>query len=77
MFLSVSHLVEPNASDPSLIPFGTAFNPSSVATITTGTVKRAKVKEAHKIPPVPNVGDGKASEKILKIIKKNLWKNSL
>ena len=53
MFLSVSHLVDPNASDPSLIPFGTAFNPSSVATITTGTVKRAKVKEAHKIPPVP------------------------
>ena len=31
--------------------------------MTTGTVIRARVKEAHRIPPVPNVGFGKDSGK--------------
>ncbi len=43
------------------MPRGTAASPSSVATITTGTVSRASVSEAQRIPPVPNVGVGRAS----------------
>ena len=53
IFLNVSHLVAPNASEPSLMPFETAFKLYSVATITTGTVRSARVKDAHNIPPVP------------------------
>ena len=42
---------------------GTAARPSSVATITTGTVSRASVSAAHRIPPVPKVGVGSWSAK--------------
>ena len=51
----VSHLVEPNASEPSRHSRGIAANDSSVATMTTGTVIRARVSEAQNRPPVPNV----------------------
>ena len=37
---------------------GTAASASSVATITTGSVSSASVSEAHRRPPVPNVGLG-------------------
>ena len=40
---------------------GTEDIPSSVATTTTGTVSRARVRDAHNIPPVPKVGVGKVS----------------
>ena len=55
----VSSLVAPRASEASRIPRGIAASPSSVATITTGTVSSARVSEAHRMPPVPNVGVGK------------------
>ena len=42
---------------------GTAASASSVATMTTGTVSRARVSEAHRMPPVPKVGVGSASGK--------------
>ena len=50
----------------SRMPLGTAARPSSVETITTGTVSKAMVSDAHKIPPVPKVGLGSASGK-------NIW----
>ena len=59
----VSSLVAPSARDASRIPRGIAASPSSVATITTGTVRRASVSEAQRIPPVPKVGLGSASLK--------------
>ena len=59
----VSSLVAPSASEASRRPRGIAASPSSVATITTGTVSRASVSEAHRMPPVPKVGVGSASEK--------------
>ena len=58
----VSALVAPNANEPSLIALGIRDKPSSVATITTGTVSNAKVRDAHNNPPDPKVGDGNASE---------------
>ena len=39
---------------------GTAASASSAATITTGTVSRPSVSDAHRMPPVPNVGVGSA-----------------
>ena len=52
----VCHFPAPQAYDPSRIELGTAESASSVATITTGNVSRASVSEAHRRPPVPNVG---------------------
>ena len=34
-----------------------------MATITTGTVRSARVSDAQRIPPVPKVGVGSDSEK--------------
>ena len=59
----VSSLVAPTAKDASRIPCGIAASPSSVATMTTGTVRRASVRDAQRIPPVPKVGVGRASAK--------------
>ena len=55
----VCHLDAPHASDPSRTPRGTADSDSSVDTMTTGTVIKASVSAAHRIPPVPKVGVGK------------------
>ena len=49
----VSTLVAPRASEASRMPAGVAARPSSVATTTTGIVSKARVREAHRIPPVP------------------------
>ena len=57
----VCHLVAPAASEASRMERGTAASASSAATITTGTVSRARVSEAQRIPPVPKVGVGSAS----------------
>ena len=59
----VSNLVAPRAREASRVPPGMAASPSSVATITTGTVRSARVSEAHRIPPVPKVGVGSTSGK--------------
>ena len=59
----VSNLVAPNPTDPSRKSLGTADRPSSVATMTTGTVSRAKVSDAQRMPPVPKVGFGNDSGK--------------
>src|SRR6185295_5169406 len=59
----VSNFVAPRANDPSRNSRGTADNPSSVATMTTGTVSNANVRDAHRMPPVPNVGVGSRSGK--------------
>ena len=58
---SVSSFVAPSASDPSLTERGIRDKPSSVATITTGRVSKARVKDAHNKPGVPKVGAGAAS----------------
>ena len=58
---SVSHLVAPSASEPSRHSPGIDDSDSSVATITTGTVSKARVSDAHRMPPVPYVGVGSAS----------------
>ena len=63
VFQRVSAFVAPSARLPSRILLGIRAKPSSVETITTGTVRRAKVKEDHKSPGVPNVGAGSASGK--------------
>ncbi len=52
----VCHLLAPQANEPSRIERGTAASASSVATITTGNVNRAKVSEAQSSPPLPKVG---------------------
>lgn len=52
----VCHLLAPQAYAPSRIELGTAASASSVVTITTGSVNRASVSEAHRSPPAPNVG---------------------
>jgi len=57
----VSNLVAPSAKDPSRTLLGIRVSPSSVATMTTGTVSKASVKDAHSRPGVPKVGAGKAS----------------
>lgn len=62
-FHSVSDLVAPRASEPSRSARGIRARPSSVATITTGTARIAKVSEAHSRPGVPKVGAGSASGK--------------
>ena len=59
----VSNLVAPRARDPSRTMRGTAASPSSAATMTTGTVSRASVSAAHRMPPVPKVGAGSDSGK--------------
>ena len=59
----VSNFVAPSASEASRMPPGMAAKPSSVATMTTGTVSSASVREAQKMPPVPKVGVGSASGK--------------
>ena len=41
------------ASDASRIERGTAASASSAATMTTGTVSRARVSDAQRMPPVP------------------------
>ncbi len=51
------------ARDASRIDRGTAARASSDATMTTGTVSRARVRAAQRMPPVPKVGVGSASEK--------------
>ena len=57
----VCHFDAPQASEPSRTERGTAASASSVATITTGTVRSARVSEAHSSPPVPKVGLGSRS----------------
>ncbi len=59
----VCHLVAPSASEACRMPAGTAASASSVATTTTGTVRRASVRAHQRMPPVPNVGVGSASAK--------------
>ena len=49
----VSSLVAHRASDASRMPRGIAASPSSVATMTTGTVSSASVSDAQRMPPVP------------------------
>ena len=61
MFRMVCHFEAPQAREPSRIERGTAESASSVATITTGTVRSASVSDAHRRPPVPNVGLGRRS----------------
>ncbi len=56
----VCHLDAPHANDPSRMPRGTAASASSVDTMTTGTVIKANVRDAHRTPPVPKVGVGSA-----------------
>jgi hypothetical protein len=56
-------LVAPSAREPSRVARGIAASPSSVATMTTGMVSTAKVRDAHRMPPVPNVGVGSDSAK--------------
>ncbi len=46
-------LVAPMATEASRMERGTAARASSEATITTGTVRRARVREAQRMPPVP------------------------
>ena len=60
---SVSALVAPRARLPSRIARGTRARPSSVETMTTGTVNKAMVNEAHNMPGVPNVGAGRDAVK--------------
>ncbi|MNP70258.1 hypothetical protein D3C76_1664720 [compost metagenome] len=62
-FHSVSALVAPSASEPSRVARGMRARPSSVATITTGTARIARVSEAQNRPGVPKVGAGSASGK--------------
>ena len=59
----VSSFVAPKCQRPLAVPRGTAASPSSVATMTTGTVSSASVSDAHRMPPVPKVGVGSGSEK--------------
>ena len=59
----VSALVAPRAMLPSRRFRGIRDRPSSVETITIGTVSKAKVSEAQIRPGVPNVGAGRASWK--------------
>ncbi len=42
---------------------GTEARASSEETMTTGTVSRARVRAAQRMPPVPKVGVGRASGK--------------
>src|SRR5699024_4267296 len=58
--IRVSNLVAPNASEPSRTERGIRDKPSSVATITTGKVNKARVNDAQSKPGVPKVGDGSA-----------------
>ena len=58
---SVSARVAPNASEPWRSAAGMRDSPSSVATITTGSVNSASVSEAHSRPGVPKVGLGSAA----------------
>eukprot|EP00952_Eustigmatos_sp_NYUAD-ZCMA_P004182 18416-Eustigmatos_ZCMA.PRE.1 len=60
---NISNRVAPRATAPSRWASGMRASPSSVATITTGSVSRARVSDAHNRPPVPKVGDGSASSK--------------
>ena len=62
-FQSVSHLVAPRASEPSRTERGIRARPSSVETITTGSVRSARVSEAQNRPGVPKVGAGSRSGK--------------
>src|SRR5690606_10356772 len=57
----VSALVAPNARLPSRILRGIRASPSSVATITTGRVRMARVIDAHRKTGAPKVGDGSAA----------------
>ena len=59
----VWNFVAPVASDASRIERGTAPSASSDATMTTGTVSRPSVSDAHRMPPVPKVGVGRRSGK--------------
>jgi hypothetical protein len=59
----VSNLVAPRARLPSRIELGIRDKPSSVDTITTGNVNKARVIEAHNKPGVPKTGAGAASGK--------------
>jgi hypothetical protein len=62
-FHRVSALVAPSAREPSRSARGIRAKPSSVATITTGTARIARVSEAQSRPGVPKVGAGAASAK--------------
>src|SRR5690554_7767952 len=57
----VSALVAPSAKLPSRKVLGIRDKPSSVETITTGSVNMAKVMADHITPGVPKVGLGNAS----------------
>ena len=60
---SVSALVAPRAKLPSRMERGMRVKPSSVETMTTGTVRMASVSDDQSKPGVPNVGAGRASGK--------------
>ncbi|CSA56235.1 Uncharacterised protein [Vibrio cholerae] len=57
----VSNWVAPSANDPWRTEIGMRDKPSSVATITTGSVNTANVRADHSNPGVPKVGVGKRS----------------
>lgn len=54
----ICHLDAPQARAASRTPRGTDERASSVATMTTGRVMSARVREAQRMPPVPKVGEG-------------------
>lgn len=56
MRLIICHLEAPQARAASRSPRGTAESASSVETMTTGSVIRASVRDAHRMPEVPKVG---------------------
>ena len=58
---SVSARLAPSAIEPCRSEVGMRDSPSSVATITTGSVSSASVNAAHSTPGVPKVGLGKDS----------------
>ena len=58
---NVSARLAPSANDPWRNATGMRDSPSSVATITTGSVNSASVSAAHSTPGVPKVGFGKDS----------------
>ena len=61
VLINVSAFVAPKARLPSRKFLGILLRPSSVETITTGTVNIAKVREDQIKPGVPNLGAGATS----------------
>src|SRR5437879_5448651 len=78
----VSNLVTPSARLASLMPWGMAFNDSSVATMTAGRVITAGVSEAQIMAGLPHKGSGLpvvivATEESLKAIPQGMREASL